>query len=216
MTVSRKNAAREASRLAVAKRIAEAANRPTATDDKTAPPGSSLPLPSPRVTRTNLATVPIELLCSVRDEPTKKGLGYTFYSSGLTAEYGLAVLLNRDRILISKALAKSDYHSTTFFYALLVAENLALRHSQSPFVAALQRELMRQLYPQGFHPFQRFTDLAMRLSVSPLLASLKDLPIYGQAPLDKLYLVATISIEVSQEVAANAPWKRLTRRSQPK
>ena len=99
-----------------------------------------------------------------------------------------------------------------FIYGILVAENLALRHHESTLVQALQHHLVKELFPKGFNPSQRFCDLASRLAVSPILAGLKDLPIFGPAPLDKPYLVATVTIQVSPEVEKDAPWKRLSRK----
>ena len=58
--------------------------------------------PAQKLVSGAVVTMPIELLAAVRDEPLKAGLGYVFFSSGLTSENGLSVILNRHRLLISK------------------------------------------------------------------------------------------------------------------
>jgi hypothetical protein len=218
---------REASRQAIAARMAESANRKALEPVSPPPPVASSPPPVPPLPEPSrdapnrpqssaievLVAVPIELLVSVRAEPERAALGYSFFSNGLQAERGLVIVLNSDRLLVSRALAKSDVVIVAHLYAILVAENLALRHGQSPLVAELQNELVKGLYPHGFSLSQRFVDFASRLAISPLLAGLRELPIYGaQPPSDTPHLVATVTIEVSPEVEKDAPWKRLSRK----
>jgi hypothetical protein len=168
-------------------------------------------LPDTSATRRENISLPIELLALVRSEPERDGLGYVFYSPGLTGERGLSVVLNRSKLLISRALAKSDTTLTTFLYGCLVAESLTLRRMDSALVAALQLHLAKPLYPQGIGRTQVFCDFAMRLSLSPLLENLRSLPIYGPVPSEETNLVTTITLEVNPCVA-DAPWKRLSRR----
>jgi hypothetical protein len=159
-------------------------------------------------------TMPIELLAAVREEPLKAGLGYVFFCSGLTSENGLSVILNRHRLLVSKAVAKSDTVAVSFYYSLLLAECLVLRRSESPLVGRLQTALSGPLYaPGSIARNQVFSDFAMRLSQSPLLATLKTLPIYGPAPREaaQAHRVATITLKVPTS-EADAPWKRLSRK----
>jgi hypothetical protein len=207
---------RERSRAATAARMAEAANRTTmeSASPSSPPPPVAKAAPNGRTgtATVGLVAVPIELLVNVRSEPEKSGIGYSFFSAGLTAERGLAVVLNTDKLVVSKALGKGDAVTVAFLYGLLVAENLALRSSESPLVRALQQAIAKELYPQSMARSQVFCDFASRLSVSPIIAALKGLPIYGPAPLDKPYLVATVTIEVRPEVARDAPWKRLSKK----
>jgi hypothetical protein len=156
--------------------------------------------------------MPIELLVAVRTEPDKLGLGYAFFCAGLTSENGLSVILNRHRLLVSKALAKSDTVAVSFYYSLLLAECLALRGRDSPLVHRLQTALSEPLYaPARMAGNQTFSDFAMRLSQSPLIAPIKALPIYGPAPRETACKVATITLKVPAP-HADCPWKRLSRK----
>jgi hypothetical protein len=142
--------------------------------------------------------MPIELLLTVRDEPLKGGIGLTFFTSGLATENALAVALNRHKLLVSKALSKADTLCVTFFCALLIAECLALRGSESPLVRRLQETLSRPLYaPNRLERSQVLCDFAMRLSLSPVLEKLKTLPIYGPTPREDTHAVAIVELAVS-------------------
>jgi hypothetical protein len=219
----KREARRAASRLAVAARISEAARRPvsvTPTAEESLPRPtqngatrivSLSRLPDPSVARRETLSVPIELLAIVRSEPERDGLGYVFYSPGLTGERGLSVVLNRSKLLVSRALSKNDTPLTTFLYGCLVAESMALRRTDSALVAALQMHLAKPLYPHGIGRTQVFCDFAMRLSLSPILENLRSLPIYGPVPSEEAFLVSTVTMEVSPS-AVDAPWKRLSRR----
>jgi hypothetical protein len=218
---------KEASRLAVAARLAEAAHRPATESslpvEKLTPPAAPPTTPpkdapaSPTGPATaNLVSVPIELSLTVRAEPEKFAIGYSFFCAGLSSARALAVVLNSEKLIVSRALAKSDTVTVTFLYALLVAENLALRSSESPLVRALQHSLAQELYPQGIARNQVFCDFATRLSLSPLLAALADLPIYGSMPKEGPFIAATLTIQVSPEVEKDAPWKRLSRKWRPR
>jgi hypothetical protein len=163
-----KTNSKEASRAAVAARIAEAAkrlNRPMPLDhpilaaqaDHQKPPSSAQPpvtkdAPQRPIAPTKakpapLVSVQIELLCTVRNQPEKTGQGYAFFSAGLTGDKGLNVNLNRDREFIGNALDRGDVMLTRFFYALLVCESLALRRNESQLVWATQSALSAPLYP---------------------------------------------------------------------
>jgi hypothetical protein len=125
---------RAASALAGAKRLAETAKEPAATGTAIpsvtiTPSPSQAPSQVPRASGEALVAWPIELLVAVRNEPERSGIGYSFYSVGLASDKALAVILNRLKLVISKALSKSDVPLVKFFYALLVAENLALRYA---------------------------------------------------------------------------------------
>jgi hypothetical protein len=225
----KREAKRAASRLAVAARIAEATKSPilapSAAMIKSASFGLSVDSPQTvhgPVSKAvpaqcvkhaeSVIKVPIELLVIVRNEPDKGGIGYAFFSPGLTGGNGLSVVLNRDRLLVSRTLTKSDTLLTTFLYGCLVAETLALRRAESALVAALQQHLVRQLYVTGgFGRNHVFADFAVRLSLSPVLEPLKSLSIYGPAPREEAQLVSSIVLEVAPSVA-DAPWKRLSRR----
>ncbi len=155
-------------------------------------------------------SMPIELLVSVHDEPDKHGVGYCFFSRGVVTENALSIVLNRNRLVVSKALTKADVVTVTFLYAILLAESCALRRHQSPLVARFQETLARPLYaPHKITRNQILSDFAMRLARSPVLASLKALPLYGPSPREDTYLVATVTLEVSVS-EAQAPWKRLS------
>jgi hypothetical protein len=206
---------REASRLAVAARMAEVTKVPPAVSAP--PPPPPVPKDAPNghtgAPTGGLVDIPIELLVSVRAEPEKSGVGYSFFSAGVSAERGLTIVLNSDKLLVSRALTKADVITTSFLYGLLLSENLALRSYESPLVRALQQAIAKELYPQSMARSQVFCDFATRLAGSPLLAGLKELPIFGPAPLlDKTYLVTTITIEVLPEVEKEAKWKRLSRK----
>ena len=156
-------------------------------------------------------SMPIELLVSVHDEPDKHGVGYCFFSRGVVAENALSIVLNRNRLVVSKALTKADVVTVTFLYAILLAESCALRRHQSPLVARFQETLARPLYaPHKIARNQILSDFAIRLARSPVLASLKDLPLYGPSPREDTHLVATVTLEVSA-TEAQAPWKRLSK-----
>jgi hypothetical protein len=213
-TPSTKSDPRERSRLAIAKRMAEVAKVPPAVSAP--PPPPPVPKDAPNghtgAPTGGLVDIPIELLVNVRAEPEKSGVGYSFFSAGLSAERGLTIVLNSDKLLVSRALAKADVITTSFLYGLLLSENLALRSSESPLVRALQQAIAKELYPQSMARSQVFCDFAFRLSLSPILQNLKQLPIYGPSPLDKPYAVATVAIQVSPEVEQTAKWKRLSRK----
>jgi hypothetical protein len=155
--------------------------------------------------------MPIELLVSVRGEPEKLGVGYCFFSRGISTENALMMVLNRDRLVVSKALGRADVVTVSYLFGILLAECCALRRHESPLVARFQETLARPLYaPQKIERNQVFSDFAMRLARSPVLASLKDLPLYGPVPREDTHLVATVTLEVPA-MEAQAPWKRLSK-----
>jgi hypothetical protein len=83
-------------------------------------------------------------------------------------------------------------------------------------VARFQETLTGPLYAP--HPIARgqvFSDFAIRLSRSPVLAGLKDLPLYGPSPRDDTHLLSTITLE-APAAEAQAPWKRLSRAKKKK
>jgi hypothetical protein len=172
--------------------------------------------PAQKLVSGAVVTMPIELLAAVRAEPLKAGLGYVFFSSGLTSENGLSVILNRHRLLVSKAIGKSDTVAVSFYYSLLLVECLAACRNESPLVRGFQAALNSQIYtPNSLGARNRnqiFSDFALTLSTSPLLATLKTLPIYGPAPREAACKVATITLKVPAS-EADAPWKRLSRKA---
>jgi hypothetical protein len=184
---------------------------------KIRPTGAPLAPPPPAKTvNAGIVSMQIELLASVRDEPDKLGVGYCYFSRGISTENALTMILNRDRLVVSKALTKADPVTVTFLFGILLAECCALRRHESPLVARFQETLARPLYAP--HPIARtqvFSDFAMRLARSLVLAGLKDLPLYGPSPREGAHLLTTITLEVPA-IEAQAPWKRLSKSKKKK
>jgi hypothetical protein len=94
----------------------------------------------------------IESLVTVLDQPDKHGIGYAYFSRGRITEKALAIVLNKSKLLVSKALAKADAAAVSFYYALLVTECCVLRRIESPLVGRFQDALSGPLYARWRAP----------------------------------------------------------------
>src|SRR5690242_16778508 len=90
--------------------------------------GAAPPSPPPvKPVNAGIVSMQIELLASVRDEPDKHGVGYCYFSRGKFTENALSMILNRNRLVVSKALIKADAVTVSFLFGILLAECCALR-----------------------------------------------------------------------------------------